>query len=752
MYPSLFFTNSIQTNFNDYVYLKSYSNNNILVKDFMNSISLVLPSHLIESELRQVIDPQEIPNDEFDYYEHNLNSPREDNLYKGLVFSQKHFYRVIDNDLLTIPGKQVIEFIFVDYIDIKYTVNNINYRIQIGLPVKECRLNYYVNNQLSYPTFDLIIAEPNSSLLVNCLKPDYNTEQITIEINNNYKQLNQLSTEIIINNISPTELDISIVEGSNIVSRTNSGITITNIPRTNYVDNFINLEDLAWSIFSIKEYRPFDYISLLDGIVASLNNYIKDGIYLPPNTIQFNDLALVNRDSIVYSYYSNSLLLLALLDSYSSEITPVFSKYLENVIPKLTSAVNIYTGYANKELSVNLVPMVINDVSTSCLVTLVLEKYVSINYDSLIEYTLYIVNTQLDRIYSNNIFLDEIFEASSSIENTVDTLFHLFLWARSRNYNLDIITDRFTDLINNVDSFSNLDIKLLFKINYLSDNLNINTARSIEYDYQNFVLGINTENKLYGSLQANYPSLLISSLVNILTNNKQIWVSSTYRNRYLEVEVLLSNIFQKSLKYLPVNEPWFSLDSLDPNKGVIGLLLKSLTATLTSLFFEYVCYSTSLKLDNAYGIGLDRWGKLVGLRRQPNEIDSIYRSKIKYLLKVQSTSYEDINLFIENVRRNSNTKIISNLPNQCILEDELYNIESIEDLYSKASLNSPQGLYLPDGSFYELDKELGVLSVESYEDKDINNLILMLNRVYSIPVILKSSLTFTITSSDNVYK
>jgi len=752
MYPSIFFTNSIQTNLTDYVYLKSYNNNTVLIKNFKNRLSLILPSNLIESEFITPLSPEEIAYDEYDYYENNLNAPREDNLYKGLAYSQKHFYRVIDNDLATLPGKELIEFVFTKYINIDYSIDQTSYNIKIGLPVKECRFNYYVNGVLTYPDFDVIIAEPSSSISVNTLQSDYTIQNTVEDVYNNYKLLKQLSTEVILNNIPSADLTISIISLGDVISKTSSGITLTNIPRINYKDDYLNLEDLGWSIFSISNYRSNDYISLLDGIVNNFNNLINNNFYIPPKVIYYDNLpATLDTDTLRYDYYSNSLLLLSFLYAYKDNYTPTFVKYLDNIIPKLLSSINLYTSLSNKELSYNQVPIVINDIATTCLISLILEKYLTVKYNSLVEYVLYTINLQLDKIISSNEYISDILDSDieESEEFKIDVLFHLIIWAKARNISLDLLQSLLLENLSLITDYNQLSLKTIFKINYLNNILSLNHSDYNLFNYSNFTIQYN-EN-LYGSLQENIPSLLYSSLNLILSNNIVIWLDSSYRSKYTEVETLVNNIFQKSLRFIPVREPWFSFDSLDPTKGVVGLLLKATVSTMIPLFFEYVCYTSSLDINTAYGFGLNKWGNFLGVKRESNEADSIYRHKLKALLSIEVDNYQSIQSFLDAIKVNANTEVIVYVPDRCVIDGEEVIINRVTDLYAKSKLNNPEGVFLTDGSFYELDKELGVIVINSYENDNINKFIMKLSEVYNLPVILKSSISFTIMSSSNIY-
>lgn len=754
MQSNIFFTNSIQVNFTDYVYLNSYSINSIFVNNFKHSLTLTVPNHLIKSELLEPLDLELLVTPDT-YYEDNLSAPREDAIYQGKTNKYKRFYRILDNDLATGPHPP-IEYLFDDYIQLKYLLNNKLHLIKIGLPIVESQFNYYIDGVLTSPDFDIILTESKSEVLTDVLTFNNGDPVITnelTEVNNYYKLSNQLATEVLITNISSSEIQVSLIINNSILSQTNNNITLNNYPRINYVDSEFNLEDLAWSIYAIKHSRPNDYLSLLDGIVKAFINQLNAGLYLPKSNLDYSVLENSNYTiPDTYSYYDNSLLILSMLYSYENNYTPTFIKFYEEIITKLISSINIYTNYCTKEVSNNIIPTVINDINTTCLISLILEKYISIKYNPVMEYLIYRINDNLNNIVIDKTYLITILDRfSEDIDKQIDNLFHLGLWVSSRELSLgniqEIILERVAGLSLNPDI--NLKMSYLLKLiqeeNILSSEINI-----LDWGIDNILE--NYFNDVYGVIGSNEPNLKYSAWAMILDKFIPIEVESYYRNKYMEVSTMLASIYQKSLKYLPVNEPWFNLDSLDYNKGIIGLLMRSVSETLAPMVFEYICYAHSLDINEAYGYGLDKWGLLVELPRLSSEDDKSYGKRIKALLDIESSSFTEFSDFIESIKTKLGTRVIDNKVTTIIYNNEEYELESVEDLYLKSLENNPNGVYLPTGEFYELDKELGVLIIESYEDSNLRDYILSLRRVYSIPVILKSIKSFTLIASESIYK
>lgn len=764
--PSLLYTNNYQDiNYSEYLQIETFNVNTVLLNAIPTQLILLIPSDITESILTTPSSANYISTDS--YYEDNLSAPREDEYYFGEYVEQdvKNFYRVTDNDLSTGVTKTLYEYtLTTSYIYLHYEINNLTHKIYIPIPLKEEEYNYYIDNILSVATFKISLSH-SKDITTQTRFDSFNNVSITDVSDYNYSTNINALNRIIIEGLPATNITCELYLNSIKVSETNSANAIEHYPRVDFTTTQYSLNKLAYILYPISDYRPLDFNILLEACTVKLSADFKD-YYLPLSNLELDSTNYPSPVNVIYNYYDNAIVVLALLHNYTKlndRTTSKFRKYLETLITKLTTSINLYTGYCNKTISNNLTPIIVNDITTTVIVSLILEKYISYSYDSLLEYLLYVVNTQLETLVTNEELLDSLVPTLIDysvllaepnlidVENTINTYYHLVLWLKARNQDSTIINLKLENLINTVD-VSSISIEGILKINYiLSLNLGLNVLSSIStsWSYTNH-LTVNSFS-LWGDIT---PSMYYTAWVNIISNQIPIWVESSYRNKYKEVKSLSALIHQKSLQSIPLNEPWFDIDKLNPSIGLIGLFLKSVNNTLLPLLFEYICHSTSLYLEDAYGVGLDRWGLFLNIKREENEDDTQYKLRLQSILKIDFLNQSTVLDFVNALKLNLNTTLLSSLPTTILYNGQSYQYTDIEELYSIAKeieeTEGRLGVYITDGEFYDFTKELGCIKIDSYENSVINEIFLKLNTLYDVPVILKTRFSVEVLNNSNI--
>lgn len=756
MYPSIFFSNNYQLNFDEYLIVKEFNLNFLYSNSSASILTLQLPTTAFESEL--LVPSPYTYTQEDTYFEDNLSAAREDAFYQGINdIDQKYFYRILDNDLATLNARGLYEYTLpTSYILITYTVNNILHELFLPLPLKELIYNYYVGGQLSLCPLNISFGYESNLISQEILKPDYTLVTEVIPLDYYTAAVNSLFTELIIEGLPSTNINIKLFISNTLQTFTKTDNALIFYPKSKYSLDTISIKDLAWGLYSIKNFRPLDYPVLINSVINGLTYQIQDLEYYLPVLIQFDEDGIESYSDTFdkYSYYDNTLLVLSLLFNISHAYSTSYQKYLDNVLEKLISSFNLFSGYCNKEISTNLVPIVINDIPTTIVLALVLEKYLGFKYNPLYEYILYKINKQLEQIVIDlevrNNYLTEL----ESIDDQLDLLLHVALWVESRDQTVYIMTAQdytnfrldLADLIEETDP-ALVSVESIFKINYLINllNLTLEPATLSNWDYSNFVTEYYP--RVWGDDE---PSLVYSSWVNIIEQQLPIWVSSSYQLKTVQSETFLANIFQRSLKYLPINDPWFNPDNLDPNVGLIGLIMKAVSNLYLPLIFEYLCLFSSLNIDNAYGFGLDKWGLFLDYPRELNEDDDSYRHKLKQFLTINFINSTNLETFINNIKQVSATTLESELPTTILYKNESYTVLDVQDLYLKASENNPPSVMLTTGEQFELAKELGVLKITSYETEEYNKVFFKLKELFGVPVILKTIRSFELLDSNTI--
>lgn len=737
MQPNLFYSNNLQdpANTASYVQIHEFNSSITLNSSFNHSLVLVLPTTLIESELRSVITVPQIVEED-DYFENNLAAPRTAFLRED--FNDKPFYRNFENDLSTGSRGNIHEFTFTDYIDITYTYNSQNYRVQIGLPIKENIFNYYIDNVLQDPrnfNYYLAVSRSIDPISLDTLDNSLNVTSTIVDVtkNNSYLLLNDLSDAVILSTLPPVDIQIELYLSNNLISRTLTDLAFKYLPRLNFTDLTTNLLALSYQLYYLKSLRPNDYLTLTDSISSYLLDFIQEDYYLPPSVIAYN----FGDNSIpdIYSYYESAKLVIALFNSYESEFSINSFRLVRELVLRLSASINVFDGLCNRTVSGNLVPLQAQDLPTTVLVSLALAKYLEFEYNSNIEYLLGIVTNSISSLFRDAQKLDAALPASDA--DKLDVLYYLALWAVANDITLLSYIDNRLNLY--IASYQASTAEITLKTIYLVNLLNVNGYSSIDpinYQYSDLLTdygqgswGITEPNSYYTAW-----TYLIDNLIN------QSLEVEDYSSRYTQATTLLNYIYEKSKGYLPIDEPWFKRDNLNPIQGIIGTLLKAVSTTFYPLCYELICLYNSLDLTKAYGIGLDRWGRLFELDRfSINETDQSYRERLIAYSKLQSISSPEVSLYLDNLKTNDLTTITTFLPTEILYENATYVYTDFEDLISKAIDGVVE---LPDNTFFDLNKDLGVLNIVSYENLDINNMFLLLEERFNIVVLLKNTQSY----------
>lgn len=767
MFPSLLFTNTVQVQDNTkWVQLVEYNPSQNINNNLKTLVKIKLPSNLIESAYYSPY--SYYPNiPESDYYEEHLSGPRgpylrdTEDLTDTIDF--KEFYRYTDNDLATGTSDLSFLFSFTDYLEFELVTTDKSYRLVIGLPIKENIHNFYINDELSSNIFPYYLTNTSLDPIdeEEILTPDYQIEY-SPELKKDLMYLrykNYLDT-LVIDNLPSGDFTVKLFLDNVLVSSTSSSIGSSHYPKVPYLYNEME-NALATCLFMLKEYRPMDYEVLIDSYLKNVQERATDDFPLPSS-----EVPVISPDvpSDYYSYYHLAWITISVFQNSDQLYFPVYTakeisvntkeRFINDAVSELIMSIDLNTSLAARTIGLNKEIQIKNDISTSCLINLVLDLSIQYSYNPEYEYYAYLIHTKLRELVAEVNYLNQ--NLPNDLVYKIEFLYTLTLWSDSYEY-INYLRN-----VKDILLFLIPDIELLTEPDHLVHRLKV---RYILGRMQ--TLGIlNSEDLLILDLPSWEPSILLNELLpnsygftnvdlvhtawaHIIDNNLILTPRLEHPNKYAEIEVFLANILTRSYKYLPLEDPWFKTENLNIYKGIIGTVLKAINSTLIPLGFEYLCMTTSLEIEKAYGVGLDRWGDLLGLPRQLREKDSRYKTRIKAILDLQNVTKSNVISYITTLKENSNTQIINqDLPSVILHNSSNYTVVDFEDLLSKANLNDPVGVYIPSGEFYEFSKNVGVIHIDSYENELINSMFLWLKEQYNLLVILNNNMSFSIRLGD----
>jgi hypothetical protein len=665
------------------------------------------------------------------------------------------FYRDSDNELETANVDLLVEHSFTDYLKILIGLDEV---LVIGLPVKEDLANFYQGGVLKrniYP-WQSFIFEPLMEIReVLYSESDIHSSEVPLDLQVAKKEGKVRA--IAIDNLTAKNITVQLWRGDVLKSETSTQVGVKHIPHIDFRSDFSYLKEIAFSLNTLAIYRPDDYSFILEALLRSIQ-----GTTLPPERLSYlNDApaSQFNPYDQIYSYYDLALLCISTFRISQGEFSSVVSSFLEEAVAKLLASVNLTTGLCIKELTyVNSLvkPRVLDDLATTALISILLSKYLSVVYTGELELVAFTLYQRLHNILRTKLELETVLPLDR--EARADVLYHLFIWSKAHGESYAFIQALLLEVsyVQTDQSYTPyrfLKIDLFLKVSYVWHFLaeeddclldshpdyslahwNI-TSSDLVYYWQGQAVGINS------------PNLYYTTWAEMIEARIPVWLDSAPNSNYSSIQIFLSILLEKSFRYIPVDEPWFSNSLLRTPGSVINTLLRGIINQYLELAFEVINMYIGLDVNHAYGLSLDRWGAVVNLVRLEGESDLNYSNRVKTVLALQGNNKTQVNQYVNQLKQNSQTKILNTPPPMTIwLEGIETTLTSKADLLEIGNLNNPPGVcYGESGEmFYEFSQELGVISIESFESPEINSMFLLLSDLLLMKVHLKQSTTFLI--------